>query len=248
MFDYGYPILRCGAGKITVGAIPVLSPDKNMTSTKSEVTVSPNGSVSGTTTTVGAGPDGHVLRSFMTDVEKKGADAVMTDKFKELELSGTARFEVMQPSAANALRSIKTQFSIDENLLGEHNGEKVLTGPRIASGGWTMAMSRIIKPERKEDFLCFGSGYNQVVTYRLPPMWKIKKLPKDVNLRRGPFEYTASYRQNGDAIEIKRIFKSQPESATCPAATAGDLASVARAARRDEEQRLTFVPADGETP
>jgi transglutaminase-like putative cysteine protease len=242
---YDSPVLRCGSGKTVHTRTPPITAEANTVSITAELSLGRDGKVSGATTAVATGPRIHELKEVLDQADEKGGDRYMTEILRRSGMRGSAVlkgkvFADQRPSA-----SITTAFSLDESLLGEDNARPAILGPELIAKPY-LTYGAVFRDDRTRDFICIPKTYREAVIYHLPPGWGPEHLPKDVDRKGGPAEFTARYSFAGDTVRVERTFALRTSGSVCRAAMASEIGPVFNAAIRDTRERLSFVPADSE--
>ena len=237
------PVLRCARGNSTSSRTPPAVAEANAVTVETQVTVHQDGSASGTAVTTAHGASAGALREFVASTEEKGGEEKVKEIFNSFQVRGTGGMESPPSTDLANPYSVKTTFKLEDNYLGEDNARRVMAGPRVL-GTTYLNMTSIFHGVRHDDFVCFPASYRENVVYHLPSGWTANDLPQDVTVAKGPAEFRARYTARGDTVEMERVFSLRTTGSVCSAAMAREMAPVFKAASRDREERLTFVPVD----
>lgn len=238
---YGKPTLRCGAGKPMFTRAPAATADAETAAVTAEVNIGADGKASGEAVTSVTGSRMTTLKSVVNKAQEQGAKAYLTKLMQLSEARGAAELVDSSFGAADGSSSARVKFSLPDSMLGKENSWTVLAGPELIAKPF-LSYGQVFDGARTRDFVCPPSTYTETVTYRPPAGWRPGALPKDINIKGGPAEFTARYTWAGEALKVERRFALRSAGPVCPAASASDVAPVFNAAIRDFEPAAFLCP------
>jgi transglutaminase-like putative cysteine protease len=239
----GKPVLRCGGGKTAFARVPPAAADAETVDVAADVIIGPDGSASGEAVISAAGSRAATLKSIVNRAQEEGGGGRLT---KLMQLSGArGAAELIGGSFSGSGRArARVKFSLPDPMLGKGNSWTVNAGPELTAKPF-LAYGQAFERVRARDFVCLPTIYRETAAYRAPLGWSPARLPKNVNIKRGPAEFTARYAWSGEVLKVERRFALRTANPVCPAAMAASLAPVFNAAIRDSNRRLAFIRADG---
>jgi transglutaminase-like putative cysteine protease len=146
------------------------------------------------------------------------ADRIGYELLKRIGLTGSLRF------AAPSIDEIDQPLNVD--LIGTVNNMALMPGPAALAIPVMPGYSSIkafadyvlAQASQPIDGPCAGTTVHEHYNVTLPASAQIIAIPPDVESRNGEIDYTASYRQNGQHVEIDRVLQRNFQTNVCSGA------------------------------
>ena len=233
--DMDKPVVHTATGKI--GRTPANDPARDFSHTEIALTLQQDGQVSGHSK---AQMQGYVQVSsrgsqFAT-LNRDQATTVnrMLDRYQE---SGTGEIKSTHPLELDSPWEVSSVFQLD--TLVNLPGPSAMTLPVGVTPGRIKSIANYKPPVARRFPSACGSGrHSESISLRLPSTVQVERIPSNVNFRRGPLTYTASYALEGSLLKVRREFISHRATPTCDARDDQDWTALRDVLRRDMRAQI----------
>jgi hypothetical protein len=210
-----------------------LRAESNQISVNADVTILPDGTVTGTSKVTASGSLGVQLRNLMAEVALKGGEDVAKRLLTSQNWRGSAHIEPREPTDHTEPYSVRTQFSFSNNFLDEdRNRNAVPVGPRLVSPVWQTYLDAN-KTNRTQPFVCPSATYQVLIDLHIPEGKRLTALPPTVTIGKPLATYEASYQSTDQGLHISRRLIIAVPHQSCTVAQAMDITPVIGAAVKD---------------
>jgi hypothetical protein len=224
------PVVHTATGKI--GRTPANHPARDFSHTEVALTLLPDGQVRGHST---AQMEGYVQVSSRSSqfatLNREQANTVnrMLDRYQE---SGTGEITSSAPLDLDSPWQVSSVFQLD--AVVNLPGPSAMTLPVGVTPGRIKGMAHYKPPAARRFPSACGSGkHSESISLQLPARVQVERIPSNVNFRRGPLAYTASYTLEGSLIKVHREFVSHRTLPTCDESDDKDWAALRDVLRQD---------------
>ncbi len=137
-----------------------------------------------------------------------------------------------EPDRLNQPLEVVAHFEMEP--LVNIPGPSALTLPTGMVMGWIRGVaSKNQIQHATHPFTCAPRKHVDQIQVRLPRGIQLMRLPSDVQVKRGPFSYTARYVRKGNLVRVQRTYAVETQSHVCDASLNDDFNAVLKAMRRD---------------
>jgi hypothetical protein len=248
--ELGKPAIHLGDTVNPRRTIPMPPSGATMARLKTEMTLSANGEISGTTVTTGRGAFGISLRGAVRAFDKNGKAAAVT-LLRQHGTPGTGEFEFDPPNAPGDDYTVRATFHLqDQSALLQGGfftlwtGLRLLPRPGDALGGPMFAPN--LAPN--EPTFCYPGLDIEDLGLTLPEGREPGGLPPDVKIDTDVVRYRSHWSWNGRRVAVTREFQSLVAGPTCEGAVREDMADVMAKVRADMTNPIGIKQDELPTP
>lgn len=191
------PVLHIDDGKGIQHTQPS-HPDSNVYRTTTKLSIGEQGELSGTTETEFVGPGSADLRHGANDMSSADKQNYVRHLLAMAGLSGKGSFkESSAADLSDTAFSTKISYTLDQKI--EQGSFAVM--PRIGAAPilFQTLATALTFPYQNPKRLCPSMALEEHLQIKLPKTWKIRSLPKPVDIQIAPASYKVQYQLNPDS-------------------------------------------------
>lgn len=235
--DMDKPVILTALGKI--GHTPIPKAHENVIMTNVHIRIKEDGSMVGDSI-------GNITGYWNDSFRANSSDSQGIDDFEKVRSrlmpfseTGTGKIVETDPSDLSKPFVEKSTFTLDpkSNFPGP-GAINIPVGVTIAS----IASMAKAKPNEALNFpsICYSKTMIENYTLKFPRNSKIKRIPFNVDYKKWPFKYQASYHLKGDEVIVKRLFESNHKSSLCDANTNNAKKDFFKVLQRDLRSQVFY--------
>ncbi|WP_337268667.1 DUF3857 domain-containing transglutaminase family protein [Oryzifoliimicrobium ureilyticus] len=222
-------VLRINADNSQLERTPALHAASNQLIVKMALTLSPEGTMSGSSETTGTGAVAINLREVAANVALAGGDNLAHTLMQKQNWQGTGTIEAHDAHDYDEPYRLKATMSATTNFLkGKSHPLPII--PRLVVPAYAV-IGQAVEEGFKQDFVCRAETFEQDVTLHLPPGWTIDNLPAASAVSAGPASFSLSVNNSGDTIAFVRRLVVDPPHQKCSPADAKAMEAAVSAMR-----------------
>lgn len=214
--DMDKPVILTALNKI--GHTPIPKADENVITTNVHIRIKEDGSMVGDSRGYMTGYWNDSFRASASDSKDMDDIDRVRSRLVPYGETGIGKIVETNPSDLSKPFVENSMFTLDpkSNFPGP-GAINIPVGVTIAS----IASMAKTKPSEKLNFpsICYSKTMIENYTLKFPSNSKIKRIPSNVDYKKSPFKYQASYQLKGDEVMVRRLFQSNHKSSLCDANT-----------------------------
>lgn len=238
LVEAGKPVLHIGADGPALRRTPVPPSSSDATAA---VTLSADGSLSGTFSTTATGPFAVALRDHAFAYAAAGKDAAATARLKALGAGGTGTFAFDPPETPGDSYNVSGTFTpAKDPALLDGQSFTLWTGARpMDRPGDTLLGPLFVKslPDTETTF-CYPGQQSETLSLTMPPGRTVEKLPRDLTIDTPLLRFTSHWSLEGQTVKVERIALSRLPGPLCDGETRKSLAAAMQRIRDDYNRRV----------
>ncbi|NLD39600.1 MAG: DUF3857 domain-containing protein [Desulfatiglans sp.] len=205
--------LEKGAG---IKMLPEPSPEISNMETITTITINDDGTAKGQSVVTANGGMEYVLRSYKASIppgqEAMAANAFLTRSGQQ----GEGTITGSDPRKLTDKMKVETSYTL-QNVMTIPGPGAFMIPAGIPNPSPAVVLSfGTNQPEMKYPSYHSGYGKVEITTVALPEKIKVMQLPKDVSVQNQYGSYTATYKQDGQAIKVERRLSVKTPRGLCP--------------------------------
>ena len=216
MGDMDKPVILTALGRI--GHTPLMKAKENLIATKVDITIANDGSMTGTS---------HSRMTGAVEINYRGLESaeagVEDEELARHRLGPVGETGLGKITASDPFNLAKpfeesTSFTLDPN--SNFPGPGAMKVPVGITEGAIARLGRN-KPRDTINFptACFSNTMEESYSVTFPPNTHITHIPSDVSFQNASISYKASYRLNGQKVDIFRRYQFENASNVCDASS-----------------------------
>lgn len=228
-------------GLITLTGHVIVTPlddiTKDRTTTKTRMTLNPNGSVTGFTTVEQRGYFELLSRSKVYSNQRKSEKEVVDGMLARFNESGKGRIKPPDPLDLGTQWDIEAEFSLDPvvNLPGV----TALVMPiGLAQGRFQTLASTKANEMSKYPHICGSSKHEEVIEMTLPNSVHITRMPSGILHKTAAISFESTYRTSGNVITLTRKLVVNRGKSVCGHEDALEWDQFTKVLQRDLRQQF----------
>jgi hypothetical protein len=212
--DVDKPVILTALNKM--GRTPSMRTEDNVTSSKTNIKIKEDGSMTGISHNKKAGISEINARANQYAAIGEEDEALVSNRLMLVKETGSGTILTSDPTDLNKPFEENTTFKIDST--SNFPGPGAMTIPVGLSPG-IFSMLAQVKPRdfRNFPFTCNSSTIEEFYSIEFPAKTKITRIPKGVKFEMLGAKYTSDYRLVGNKLEVVRHYRQQFPSRVCPA-------------------------------
>jgi hypothetical protein len=245
--EYDKPVLRFAGKSGKLDRTPAERSDEHTEITRTKITVTRDGEISGETTQISSGVIALANRKLAVQLPAIGSRKQAADQLRANETPGEGRFE---PGSVHALADpflIQSWFKL---------AKRMETGPHSS---WPIPAAFVLKDSPDDDdsltegffgkryenrqlpFECNAGRDTSDIEIHFAEGLALPKPLKGLDIKTSEFSYKSSYRLENRTLKVSREFVSSVPSRICPAALEAEIAGPLKAVAEDLEKEIGFA-------
>ncbi len=195
---------------------PLDTADRNRNETQTQLTLHPDGRVSGESRVTLTGYLAISSREKLYHKQGKPREEVINDMLNDHGETGTGAYTHPDPFNRQAPWVVQTRYELDPSV--NLPGVAAMTIPVGLSQGrlQNIALSRPIKPTRFGR-ACSSSSHDERIEIQLSPELQISHIPPNIDFNSPQLRYEARYSREGDKLLISRKLRVERGRMVCTA-------------------------------
>jgi transglutaminase-like putative cysteine protease len=238
--EYGKPVILVRPHGSTIARVPGLPADLASTHTDTELTIDPDGTVTGDTATIAEGPSAITLREVASNIEDEGPGIAAENQLRRLGTPGQGEFSFETPLELGDSYGVQGHFTLDDKLAdGPEDHFSLPAGlPVLTRGSGFLVSDNAVD---HGNHLCYAGQQIETIHLALPKSVTITTLPPAVTIQGGYASYTASYTQEANTLVVERKLTITAPHPTCTHAEYEAMRPVLLAAHHDTRTQLAVA-------
>ena len=255
--ELGKPAIHLGGSSLARRVIPMPPSGATMVQLKTEMTLSADGDVSGTTTTMARGAFGIWLRDAAR-IFGQNDPAAATTLLRQHGTPGTGTFSFDAPNSPGDEFSVHGTFHLENQSALLHGGFFALwTGLRVLPRPGDVLGGPMFVPglSRTEPTFCYPGIDSEELTLTLPEGRVLSALPPDTTIDTALVHYRSHWSLEGQRVTVSREFQSFVPGPVCEGQVREDMADAVSKVRADllnpvgiRQDKLQAMPAFATDP
>lgn len=210
--DMDKPTLLSASG--IIGKTPMTSWLKDYRHTKVKMKMQKDGSIVGTSTWVARGTEEIATRSSQFNYKNREQQEVVRKILAQWQETGSGEFLKNDPTNLDIPWEVESRFKLDPVV--NVPGPSAMPIP-IGLVSSTLKRFASYKSTDIQRFpsLCYSRGYKDSITLTFPAGVKIERIPPNIKSRSGSYFYSATYRLDGQRLQVNRTYNSKRSTHLC---------------------------------
>lgn len=243
--EYGKPVLHASLKHSYRTTMPLLEPGTTAVETVSEATLSPAGSLSGTTTLKATGPSAASLRARAIAIQRTPPAQAAANELARTGYDHSAgTFRITAPKALAPSYEISATYRVDswsDKIKG-----KPFSMPRPLSlfslpGDGPMGPLFPGQLKDSEPTKCFSEHQADTLILHIPAQFHLALIPKDVAVKTDNLSFAAQWSYSANTLTLHRDFTSKVSTPVCAGKLREDTASALKEIRDHYQTQLHLV-------
>jgi hypothetical protein len=203
------------------------------------MTLKPDGSIEGKNESALTGTIEINSRAFRFAELTEPMEKTVNDLLYRFNEIGSGQIRYTSPKNIDAIYTWGSDFKLDPITDLTRSGAFII--PVGVSPGYIASMT-IYKPLDRREFpyVCDSTSTEDRYTINLPEHIAISTMPVNVNYQTEHIQYHASYRLNGNVMEVSRKLVVQYPSRKCSPAMYPEMLEAIRVVRADHRSPVVF--------
>lgn len=210
--DMDKPVILTSLERL--GRTPIPKAHENIITSDVHIRIKEDGSMVGDAHGTATGFYNNGFRSRASDGQGSEDKDRVSARLRNYGETGIGKIIETNPSDLTMPFVENSTFTLDPK--SNFPGPGAIT---IPVGAAIASISNIAK-EKPNDALqfpsiCYSRTMVENYTLKFPSNVKIKRIPNNVDFKKGPIKYQANYQIKGDEVKVKRLFESNHKSSLC---------------------------------
>ncbi len=239
--EYGKQVLVIDAGKgqPALRRLPLISPERDWISSRIDLAIAADGTMTGTATGEAAGLFEATERQIFTSIPREQLEQASN---RALGGRGTVKFEVGDPRDFGKPFSYVSKIELPQYVkLPGPGANHIPMGIGRFSGAMSQFVSTMSEPARTLPMVCPAAGRRTEVAHlKLAPGMKITQLPQGVKLTSKYGSYESKYEQVDDTLVATSTLTLEYPDAVCAAEDYAGLRDFASAIGKDAREEFLY--------
>jgi len=194
---------------------PVLASARNRQTTRSQLKVAPDGSVSGSVEVTLSGMGAVSSREWARKVSRESEDDLVKNSFRRQGIIGSGKFEKDDPKELTDTYHYKASFNAEKFIKPAGAGAFYIFPPTGLATPISSIVQTAMEPENDADVTCTGMTLVEDYVIELPKTTRILSLPDNLKVGNDLLSYQASYRRQGTTLFVKRVLEDRTPGNVC---------------------------------
>ncbi|APV49464.1 hypothetical protein BWI17_07070 [Betaproteobacteria bacterium GR16-43] len=239
--DVDKPVLLVDGYKDGMRTPPARS-DRSKTHMKTDVTIKPDGSVTGTVQVNSTGDFAATARSAYRDLSEQQIEEVMKRMYKRNNKTGFGKMVSDDPKPLLDTFEYKVQFEFEDYTRMPGPGAFSIGQFYYGEGSISMFAGAVDEDDGVgvEETACSGGTVIEEYTYHFPKGMKVLATPKNATATNKWATFRSTYQLKGNVLHVKREVVDKTDRNVCPGTIVADFAALHRVVAQDLKAQVVY--------
>lgn len=215
--DQEKSVLLVGDFTPNIMKTPSQQPGENSQTYTAKLSINPDGSVEGESKVNLTGVYAAWARESMRSISKDQEKDLIKNNFKSITPNATGSFSKEDPKALINTYQYGGKYQVKDLFTFAKTGA-ISFYPRFFNfGSINSYLSQAKIKDFTHDVTCSSGQSSEELTYTFPSNIKVLSIPDDVQITNTFLSYTATYKQDGNTINVLRVFDDRTVGNVCSA-------------------------------
>ena len=214
---------------------------RNYARATTTVAIAADGSADGETHIEVHGAFAGGSRDWLDHVQPRMEDVVMRTMLSRSGYTGSGTILRDDTSQVEEHHGYGGRYHVDDVINVDGPGAITIKTPLPSTGAIASLLTSPSEPPRTVNYGCYGGSSIEQVSVALPPTVKVLAIPHDVNIDGARATYAATYRQDGNKVDVVREIEDRTPDGTCTPADQVAGQQFARAVLKDLRAQVIYV-------
>jgi transglutaminase-like putative cysteine protease len=237
MDDMDKPVILTALNRI--GHTPKMKAQDNLMATKVDITISNDGSMTGTS---------HSKMTGAVEVDFRGVQAGQADfedealaKYRLSSFGETGLGKITASDPYNLSKPFEESVTFSLDPTSNFPGPGAISVPvGLAEGSIARLGKNKPRDAIKFSTACYSNTMEETYTLTFPSSTRITRIPSDVNFKNASISYTATYHLVGNKVEVFRRYQAENETHVCDASSNDRKLAFFKVLQRDLKSQIFY--------